>query len=75
MEIITWRKLGLYSGNVVIYNVDGYFDDLIAMLHHAIDEGFMHDEHLDDVTIVTDADAAVKAAIAPSEKMPLITEF
>jgi uncharacterized protein (TIGR00730 family) len=75
MEIITWRKLGLYSGNVVIYNVDGYFDDLIAMLRHAIDEGFMHDEHLDDVTIVTDADAAVKAAIAPSEKMPLITEF
>jgi hypothetical protein len=35
----------------------------------------MHDEHLDDVTIATDADAAIKAAIAPSEKMPLITEF
>jgi hypothetical protein len=75
MEIITWRKLGLYSGNVVIYNVNGYYDRLIDMLRHAINEGFMHDDNLNDVAIVTDADAAVKAAIAPSEKMPLITEF
>jgi uncharacterized protein (TIGR00730 family) len=75
MEIITWRKLGLYTGNVVIYNVNGYFDNLIAMLHHAVEQGFMHDEHINDVTIVTDAKSAVKAATAPSSKMPLITEF
>jgi predicted Rossmann-fold nucleotide-binding protein len=55
--------------------VNGYYDRLIDMLRHAINEGFMHDDNLNDVAIVTDADAAVKAAIAPSEKMPLITEF
>lgn len=41
MEIITWRQLGLYNGNVVILNVDGYWDNLLAMLDTATRRGFM----------------------------------
>lgn len=41
MEIITWRQLGLFKGNVVILNVDGYWDDLLAMLATAEKRGFM----------------------------------
>lgn len=41
MEIITWRQLGLFGGNVVILNVDGYWDNLLAMLDTAESRGFM----------------------------------
>ena len=27
------------------YDLDGYFDSLIAMLHRAIDENFMREQH------------------------------
>ena len=41
MEIITWRQLGLFDGNVVILNVDGYWDNLLDMLRTAERRGFM----------------------------------
>lgn len=45
LEIITWRQLGLYQGNVVILNVDGYFDPLLAMLERSIEQHFMNPDH------------------------------
>jgi len=42
LEIITWRKLGLYSGPVIILNIDGYYDDLLAMLACAERQGFLN---------------------------------
>ena len=41
MEIITWRQLGLFGGNVVILNVDHYYDPLLDMLARAEQRGFM----------------------------------
>jgi uncharacterized protein (TIGR00730 family) len=75
IEIITWRKLGLYDGNIVVMNVNGYFEPFFALLKHTIKEGFMNGEHLCRLAIVTDPKEAVKAALADSEEMPLITEF
>ena len=45
LEIITWKQLGLYLKPIVILNVNHYFDALIEMLHHAIDEHFMREMH------------------------------
>ena len=45
LEIITWKQLGLYLKPIVILNVNHYFDSLIEMLHHAIDEHFMREMH------------------------------
>lgn len=42
LEIITWRKLSLYAGPVIIFNVDGYYDDLLAMMATAEREGFLN---------------------------------
>lgn len=41
LEIITWRQLGLFQGNVTILNVAGYYDPLLAMLERTIDQRFM----------------------------------
>ena len=45
IEIITWKQLGLFLNPIVILNIDGYYDPLIAMLHNAITENFMREEH------------------------------
>lgn len=45
LETLTWRQLGLVKVPVIILNTMGYFDPLLAMLGHAIDEGFMKESH------------------------------
>lgn len=45
MEIITWRQLGLFKGLIIIFNVDGYYNDLLNMLSRSIQEDFMKSSH------------------------------
>lgn len=41
MEIITWRQLNLYKGNVVILNTDGFYNPLLEMLARITELKFM----------------------------------
>lgn len=45
LETLTWRQLGLVQVPVIILNTKGYYDALLAMLQHAIEEGFMKPSH------------------------------
>lgn len=45
LETLTWRQLGLAKVPVIILNTLGYYDALLDMLRHAIDEGFMKTSH------------------------------
>lgn len=45
LEIITWKQLGLYLNPVVLLNIGGYFDPLLAMLQKAMEENFMRTQH------------------------------
>ena len=63
IEIITWRQLGLYDGNIVIYNVNGYYDNLLAMLDTAIDQKFMKPDHSHLWQVADDATEAVDMAL------------
>lgn len=45
-EIITWRQLELHDKPVVICNVDGFWDPLIALLDHLQATGFMRKPNL-----------------------------
>ena len=51
MEAITLKRLGLFTKPIVILNLDGYYDSLIAMLEKAIEENFMRPEHGDMWTV------------------------
>ena len=53
MEIITWRQLDLHKKPIIILNINGYWDHLLAMLQAVIREGFMHDDHLKHFETVT----------------------
>lgn len=45
LEIITWKQLGLYLNPIVVLNINGFFDPLLAMLEKAISENFMRRQH------------------------------
>lgn len=62
-EIITWRQLGLYDGPVVIANVDGFYDLLLAHLQHACDQHFMRGRGL--WCVATTPEEALRLALTP----------
>ncbi|MEG2819231.1 MAG: TIGR00730 family Rossman fold protein [Muribaculaceae bacterium] len=41
MEVITWKQLGLFSKPIIILNVYGFYDSLIALFEKSIEEKFM----------------------------------
>jgi uncharacterized protein (TIGR00730 family) len=44
-EAITWKRLGLYFGPVVLVNVNGFFDPCLALLARCVEECFMDPKH------------------------------
>jgi uncharacterized protein (TIGR00730 family) len=44
-EVLTWAQLGLHQKPCGLLNVDGYFNDLLALFKHALGEGFLHPIH------------------------------
>lgn len=62
LEVITWKQLGLYLNPIVILNVGGYYDPLLAMLQRAVDKRFMRPEH----------GAIWQVAAAPDEAVRLV---
>ena len=40
-EVWTWRQLGYHDKPVGLLNVDGYYDGLLAFLHHTVQHGFV----------------------------------
>lgn len=45
LEVITWKRLGIFTHPIIICNTGGYFDPLIEMLNQSVDENFMREEH------------------------------
>lgn len=64
-ELITWRQLGLYSGNIVILNVDGYYDALLSLFDKAVECGFMNADHKNLYRVATTPQQALEMALAP----------
>ena len=52
-EIYTLKQLGRHHKPIVIFNINGYFDHMLAMLRHAVDEAFMQESCLTLYTVAT----------------------
>lgn len=75
-EILTWRQLGLFTGNIVLLNINNYFDPLIALMRHATEEHFMQPDHFTGTfTITTDPAEAVSIASTPAEPHTFSRKF
>lgn len=65
LEIITWRQLNLYRGQVVILNTLGYYDPLIELLKKSVDQGFMRPDHTKLWHVASTPEEAIKRALTP----------
>ena len=60
LEIITWKQLGLYVNPIIILNVDGFYDHLLAQLAKAVEENFMRSIHADIWGVATTPEEAIE---------------
>lgn len=44
-EVLTWSQLGIHRKPVGLVNVQGYWTGLLALLRHALEEGFIRPEY------------------------------
>ena len=59
-EILTWTQLGLQQKPCGILNVDGYYDPLLALFDHAVQENFLKLEHRRLVVADSSAESLVR---------------
>lgn len=73
-EIITWKQLRLHAAPIVVLNVGGYWDPLIALIERVVGGGFANPSATDLVTVVDCADAVLPALdAAPAAARPVLT--
>ena len=60
-EVLTWKQLGLHDRPIVILNVEGYWDPLLALIRHAVKEGFIRPHHAALFHEVRDVEAVLPA--------------
>ena len=64
LEIITWKQLGLYVNPIIILNVDGFYDHLLAQLSKAVEDNFMRSIHADIWRVATTPEEAIELLLA-----------
>lgn len=58
-EVVTWAILGIHRKPIGLLNVDGYYDPLLRLLDHAVDEGFLSPGHRALILCSADAEAII----------------
>ncbi len=74
-EILTWKYLGLHDKPVVLVNINGFYDPLVATIQHMVKEGFTPIHHLDMFAVVTRVEDVLPAlAYLPAGSPEVHTE-
>ncbi|MEX3613026.1 MAG: TIGR00730 family Rossman fold protein [Burkholderia gladioli] len=50
-EVYTWAQLGYHRKPVALLNVEGFYDPLVTMLRHTVEEGFMAGSYVESLCI------------------------
>jgi hypothetical protein len=64
---VTWAQLGLHDKRCGILNVDGFFDDLLGFVGHAVAERFIKATQVDRLIVAKDAASLLDALVGPEE--------
>jgi uncharacterized protein (TIGR00730 family) len=64
-EIVTWKQLGLHDRPVVLVNVDGFWDPLLALLAHQLEAGYIRPRHAGLYRVVESIESVFDAIEAP----------
>jgi len=60
-EVLTWRQLGLHDKPVIVLNIAGFWDPLLKLVDHVIDQGFAAPDLRGYITVADTVDAAMRA--------------
>ncbi len=63
VEIMTWAQLGRHEKPIVLANIDGFWNPLLALLDHMKAEGFIHSTHRIRPIVVDKAEDIVPAIV------------
>lgn len=63
-EVLTWAQLGFHKKPCGLLNIDGYYNSLIAMFDHAVEEEFVHTRHRSLVLIDSQIDSLINKLAA-----------
>jgi len=61
-EVLTWAQLKLHRKPILVLNINGYWDPLVAMVRHVVAQGFADDSLLRNFTVVSSVEELVEAA-------------
>ncbi|MCF8481902.1 MAG: TIGR00730 family Rossman fold protein [Rhodospirillum sp.] len=61
-EFLTWRQLGLHHKPVILVNIKGYWDPLLALVDRVIEENFARPTARDLFTVTNDVTEVVPIA-------------
>jgi len=53
-EVMVLSQLRVFDKPVALYNVNGYYDDIIRFIDRAAEEGFIHREHANNIIVSDD---------------------
>ncbi len=70
-EIYTLKQLGQLNKPIIIFNINGYYDDMLNMLRRTVDERFMREASLDLITIA-DTPETVLEQLARTVDAPMV---
>ena len=59
-EIYTLKQLGKHNKPIVIFNINGYYDSLLELLKHTVQEKFMQASCLELYTVATNPEQVIE---------------
>jgi len=74
MEALTWLQLGYHCKPIGLLNTDGFYDSLIALLRHMVDQGFLRKILFDALVVSADPDELLEKLCSVDLDIPLKIE-
>ena len=72
-EMLTWAQLGIHAKPCGLLNVSGYYDTLLALLDHMVEQGFLDPLHRSLLLVDDDAERLLDAM--PEHKLPGVEKW
>lgn len=69
MEVITLKQLGYIDKAIIIVNIDGFYDNLLAQFERYVKDGFTHELFLQLFTVATSVDEVIAALNCTEERI------
>ncbi|WP_241608176.1 TIGR00730 family Rossman fold protein [Rosenbergiella epipactidis] len=63
-EVWTWAQLGFHNKACAFYNINGYFDPLLAFFKKMVVEGFMQQSYLDMLVVSDSPERLIEEALS-----------